>query len=139
MVPVRHSRALILLGAALLAAGCATRGRAPASAPAPRDVVVGLASYYGAAFDGKRTASGVPFDMHAMVAAHPTYPFGTIVRVTNISNGRSVQVRIVDRGPAAGPRAAGVIIDLSQAAAAALDFIEDGRTQVRVEVLDPGS
>jgi len=73
--------------------------------------------------------------MNAMVAAHPTYPFGTIVRVTNLRNGRSVRVRIVDRGPAAGPQGAGVIIDLSRRAAQALDFIRQGRTQVRVEVV----
>ena len=72
--------------------------------------------------------------MNAMVAAHPTYPFGTIVRVTNLQNGRSVRVRIVDRGPTAGPRAAGVIIDVSRRAAQALGFIREGRTRVRVEV-----
>jgi rare lipoprotein A len=66
------------------------------------------------------------------VAAHPTYPFGTVVRVTNIRNGKWVDVRIVDRGPARGPRRAGVIIDLSRSAAQILDFVEEGRTQVRV-------
>jgi rare lipoprotein A len=93
-----------------------------------------LASYYGEDFHGRTTASGVRFDMNAMVAAHPTYPFGTIVRVTNLQNGRSVRVRIVDRGPAAGPRVAGVIIDVSRRAAQALGFIREGRTRVRVEV-----
>ena len=73
-----------------------------------------------------------------MVAAHPTYPFGSIVRVTNLANGRAVEVRILDRGPAQGPRAAGVIIDLSYGAAQALGFIEDGRTRVRLEVLQRG-
>jgi rare lipoprotein A len=77
--------------------------------------------------------------MNAMVAAHPTYPFGTIVRVTNLNNGRSVRVRIVDRGPAPGPRAEGVIIDLSQGAAAALDFVREGRTPVRLDVLRLGT
>jgi rare lipoprotein A len=94
-----------------------------------------LASYYGEEFDRKITASGVRFDMHAMVAAHPTYPFGTIVRVTNLQNGRSVRVRIVDRGPAPGPRAAGVFIDLSYGAAKVLRFIDAGRARVRIEVL----
>jgi rare lipoprotein A len=70
---------------------------------------------------------------------HPTYPFGTAVRVTNLKNGRSVHVRIVDRGPTRGPRGDGVIIDLSRAAAGALGFIGDGRTRVRVEVLRWGS
>jgi rare lipoprotein A len=99
----------------------------------------GLASYYGQAFHGRRTASGAPFDMHAMVAAHPTYPFGTIVRVTNLRNRRTVRVRIVDRGPAAGPRADGVVIDLSYAAARELRFVDAGRTRVRIEVLNWGS
>ena len=65
--------------------------------------------------------------MNVMVAAHPAYPFGTLVRVTNLKNRRSIQVRIVDRGPAPGPRAAGVIIDLSRHAAQALGLINDGR------------
>ena|SRR5688572_25320938 len=96
----------------------------------------GLASYYSSGLDGERTASGVPFDMDAMVAAHPTYEFGTIVRVTNLVNQRSVNVKIVDRGPARGARAEGVIIDLSRAAAEKLDFIEDGRTRVRLDVIE---
>ena len=77
--------------------------------------------------------------MHAMVAAHPTYPFGTVVRVTNLANRRAVEVRIVDRGPAQGPRAAGVLVDLSYGAAQALDFIQDGLTRVRLEVLRWGN
>jgi rare lipoprotein A len=81
------------------------------------------------------TASGIKFDMNANVAAHPSYPFQTVVRVTNLSNGRSIRVRIVDRGPAAGPRADGVIIDVSRGAAQALGFIRAGRTRVRLEVL----
>jgi rare lipoprotein A len=80
-------------------------------------------------------ANGEPFDMNAMVAAHPAYPFGTLVRVTNLKNRRSIQVRIVDRGPAPGPRAAGVIIDLSRHAAQALGLINDGRARVRIDVL----
>ena len=83
----------------------------------------------------KDTASGIPFDMNAMVAAHPTLPFGTVVRVTNLKNGRSADVRIVDRGPARGPRAEGVIIDVSRGAAQALDFIREGRVPVTLVVL----
>jgi len=105
---------------------------APAPADEPR---VGLASYYAQSLDGKITASGLRFRNDAMVAAHPTYPFGTIVRVTNLRNGRAVSVQIIDRGPSAGPRKEGVIIDLSCAAATALGFIERGRTRVRVRVL----
>ena len=110
----------------------------PAPAPAALEVREGLASYYGEAFQGRITASGRPFDMNAMVAAHPSYPFGTLLRVTNLANGRHVDVRIQDRGPAAGPRAAGVIIDLSRGAAERLDFIRQGRVRVRVEVLEWG-
>jgi rare lipoprotein A len=131
----------VALIAVLMTSASATSRRAPdPPGTSPRSIVVaeGLASYYGQAFHGKTTASGVPFDMDAMVAAHPAYPFGTVVRVTNLANGRSVQVRIVDRGPASGPRKDGVIIDLSQAAAAALGFVQDGRTRVRVEVLRLG-
>ena len=96
------------------------------------DVEYGLASFYGRGFHGRRTASGIPFDANALVAAHPKHPFGVVVRVTNMKNGKSVDVRIVDRGPARGPRRAGVIIDLSQSAAEVLDFVKDGHTRVQV-------
>jgi rare lipoprotein A len=99
------------------------------------EIVVGLASYYGRAFHGKTSASGVRFDMNAMVAAHPSYPFGTLLKVTNLVNGRSVRVRVLDRGPADEHVADGVVIDLSRRAAQALGFIREGRTRVRLEVL----
>ena len=121
-----------------LSVGCGARSSpAPATRKpaATQHVRLGLASFYGAEFDGKVTASGVRFDMDAMVAAHPEYPFGTLVRVTRVETGRSVTVTIVDRGPARGPRAEGVIIDLSRAAAKALGFTREGRTRVRLEVL----
>ena len=120
----------------LLAPGCAARSR---PATPILDVREGLASYYGPGFEGKTTASGARFDMRAMVAAHPTYPFGTVVRVTNLVNQRAVQVRILDRGPAKGPQASGVVIDLSYGAAETLGFIRRGRTRVRLEVLRWGS
>jgi rare lipoprotein A len=123
-------------------AGCAARRPVTTPPRAPGvgstrilDARVGLASYYGKAFHGKIMASGARFDMNAMVAAHPTYPFGTIVRVTNLLNRRSVELRILDRGPAGGPRAEGVIIDVSQGAARALGFVTAGRARVRIEVL----
>jgi rare lipoprotein A len=99
------------------------------------EVREGLASYYGSGFDGKVTASGARFNQNALVAAHPSYPFGTILRVTNITNGRAVEVRVVDRGPAQGPRKEGVIIDVSHKAADTLNFVRAGRARVRVEVL----
>jgi rare lipoprotein A len=119
--------------------GACMAGRRAASGPLPANgpvaVQEGLASYYGAEFQGRRTASGIPFDRRALVAAHPTLPFGTRVRVRNVATGASVVLRIVDRGPAAGPRAAGVIIDVSEAAAERLNFVSAGRARVRVEVL----
>ena len=121
-------------GVAARAQSSPAERRAP-TRPRVLDVQEGTATYYGRAFDGKTTASGIPFDMNALVAAHPSYPFGTLVRVVNLRNRRSVQVRIVDRGPSREPQTDGVIIDLSRAAAAALRFIEDGRTRVRLEVL----
>jgi rare lipoprotein A len=121
--------------------GCAAR--APVAAPSgsgPRvlETREGLASYYGKEFHGRKTASGIRFDMNAMVAAHPSYPFGTLLRVTNLANGRSTSVRIVDRGPARRLRAEGVVIDMSRRAAEVLSFIQQGRARVRLEVLSWG-
>jgi rare lipoprotein A len=121
-------------------AGCAARSKTPAGLPnGILEVREGLATYYSQSLNGRPTASGVAFDTSKLIAAHPTYPFGTLVRVTNLANGRAVQVRIVDRGPAAGPRAAGVLIDLSYRAAESLQFIQDGRVRVRLEVLHWGT
>jgi len=123
----------------LAMASCAARTAPPVTAPAKPasilEVRQGLASYYGPGFEGKQTASGIAFDKTAMVAAHPTYPFGTVVRVTNLANKRQVVVRVVDRGPAKGPRSEGVVIDVSSGAAANLGFVRKGRTRVRLEVL----
>jgi len=108
----------------------------PTAAPAkPLEVKEGLASYYGPGFEGRVTASGAKFDKTAMVAAHPSYPFGTVIRVTNLANGRRVIVRVVDRGPAKTQQADGVLIDLSSGAATNLGFAAKGRTRVRLEVL----
>jgi rare lipoprotein A len=134
---MRPATRILLPALALTIGGCAARSHPPRTEPTTGRLEVreGLASFYARDFDHKVTASGVRFDNRAMMAAHPVYPFGTLIRVTNLANGRSVQVRIQDRGPAAGPRAAGVIIDLSFAAARALDFVQSGRTRVRLEVL----
>jgi rare lipoprotein A len=141
---MRHTHVRAWIGVVGLAAVLSSCGRtagtpSPRTPDADRQAQFGLASYYGKGFDGKTTASGVRFDMRAMVAAHPTLPFGTLVRVTNLQNGRSARVRIVDRGPAAGPRAEGVVIDVSVRAAEALGFIREGRTRVRLDVLRRGS
>ena len=94
----------------------------------------GIASWYGEAFDGRTTASGERFDMFAMTACHPTLPFGSMVRVVNLKNGRSVTVRITDRGDLA----AGRIIDLSFAAAEKLAMTNSGLAPVRLDVLSRG-
>jgi rare lipoprotein A len=121
---------------------CATRTAAPTPARPSTSILEareGLASYYGKEFQGKTTASGVRFNMNAMVAAHPSYPFGTLLRVTNLANGRATQVRVVDRGPAPRQRADGIVIDLSRKAAEVLAFTQQGRTRVRLEVLRWGN
>ena len=128
-------RRLVL--AALLLSGCAAAAGADTDAFPSRETreEEGLASWYGVKFQGRLTASGIPFDRHTLVAAHPALPFGTMVRVHRLSTGETVDVEVVDRGPAAGPRADGVIIDLSEAAADSLGFLRAGRTRVRLEVL----
>jgi rare lipoprotein A len=99
----------------------------------------GPATYYADKFEGRRTASGIPFRQNQMVAAHRKYPFGTVLRVTNLRNDRSVNVRVVDRGPFAQPRGRQApVIDLSRRAAQQLGFIDAGRAQVRIEVLEWG-
>ncbi len=91
----------------------------------------GTASWYGIPFHGRRAADGEIFDMNSLVAAHRTLPFGSILRVTNLNNGRDVQVRVIDRGPFVGDR----ILDLARAAAVALDMIGTGTAPVRIELL----
>lgn len=104
-------------------------------APEVQKVQKGVATFYAKRFHGRRTASGERLDQGKMVAAHPSLPFGTIVRVTNLRNGLSTDVRVVDRGPAKGPQRRGVVIDLTQTAARELGFKEQGRTPVRLDVL----
>jgi rare lipoprotein A len=92
---------------------------------------VGTASWYGEDFDGKPTASGETYDMFGMTAAHPTLPLGSYVKVTNLRNGRSVVVKVNDRGPIVPGR----IIDLSLSAAEALNFKASGIQKVRLDVV----
>ena len=91
----------------------------------------GIASWYGPDFHGRRTANGEIYNMYGMTAAHKTLPFDTMLRVTNLENGRSVVVRVNDRGPYAKGR----IIDLSKSAAEKLQMIGPGTARVRLEVL----
>jgi rare lipoprotein A len=102
--------------------------------PTPSTIIgTGLASWYGAKHQGKRTASGEIFDQNKFTAAHRTLPWGSIVKVTNLENGKSVEVRINDRGPFKKSR----VIDLSRAAARALGMVESGLSPVQMELLSP--
>src|SRR6201997_4730396 len=92
---------------------------------------VGTASWYGSYFDGKETASGEPFNMYDLTAAHPTLPLGTFVKVTNLRNGKSVVVRVNDRGPVVEGR----IIDLSYQAACVLHLEHQGIQEVRLDLV----
>lgn len=100
-----------------------------------KNLMKGLASWYGEDFDGRTTASGERFDMYAMTACHPTLPFGTLVRVVNQTNGRSVVVKITDRGDLAKGR----IIDLSYGAAEKLAMTDAGLAPVVLSVIARGA
>lgn len=99
------------------------------------DKLHGLASWYGGVFNGRKTASGEPFDMHDFTACHPTLPFGSVVRVINRTNKHSVVVRITDRGDLIDE---GRIIDLSQAAAEKLAMTKAGVARVDLQVISLG-
>jgi rare lipoprotein A len=96
-----------------------------------RPYQVGVASWYGKYFDGKPTASGEPYDMNDLTAAHPSLPLGTFVKVTNLRNGRSVVVRVNDRGPVVDGR----IIDLSYNAAKVIEMKGRGVQRVRLDLV----
>jgi len=94
---------------------------------------LGVASWYGKFFEGRTTASGEPFDPHQLTAAHRTLPLGSVLRVTNLRNHKSVIVTVNDRGPVPEDR----VIDLSRAAADVLDFRDNGLAPVKVELIGP--
>jgi peptidoglycan lytic transglycosylase len=124
---------------ALLAIGVASCGHRSARAvapPAPARIgstEKGVASWYGIPYHGRRAASGELFDMEQLTAAHRTLPFQTWVEVTNLDNGKQVDVRITDRGPFARGR----IIDLSQAAARDIDMLRPGTARVQLKIIRP--
>jgi rare lipoprotein A len=125
------------LGAAILLLGCATDAEARRAA-VKGEIQNGSASYYGAKFNGRRTASGEPYDPKKMTAAHKTLPMGTRIRVTRTSHGKegpSVEVRVNDRCGCTHGR----IVDLSLAAAKRLGMLQSGVVPVRIEVLGAGS
>lgn len=94
----------------------------------------GVASWYGPGFHGKKTASGETYDMHQFTAAHNVLPLNTLVKVTNLENGKEVVVRVNDRGPFVDDR----VIDLSLSAALGLGMVKPGTAPVRITVMDPG-
>jgi rare lipoprotein A len=94
----------------------------------------GLSSYYGKQFHGKLTANGEVYDMYGLTAAHKTFPLNTICRVTNLSNSKSLIIRINDRGPYIGDR----ILDCSYGAAKKLDFLTEGVTEVKIDIIEWG-
>lgn len=119
----------------LAMAGCAHKKHVrippPPAAPQVGSTETGLASWYGHPYHGRAAADGEIYDMETLVAAHRTLPFNTWVRVVNLTNSKSVDVRIIDRGPFVDGR----IIDLSHAAAEAIDMIGPGTAQVRLEII----
>jgi rare lipoprotein A len=120
---------LAVTGASAICAG---------NAPANQKVLktqIGDATYYAARFQGRKTASGRIFDKNKAMAAHRTFPFGTVVRVTNLRNKQSVNVVIVDRGPYGKNRREGAIIDVSPSVAQRLGILRRGQARVKLEVL----
>ncbi len=154
MAPNKIFALLIVSAALLMCAGCRTFPKwpaagqpvakpapaepvqqdsaGPAPAPAPAESVVGTARYYASRFHGRRTASGEVYDQKKMTAAHPSLPFGTLVKVENLANSLSVVVRVNDRCR----RHEEVFIDVSREAALELGFIRQGTAKVRIIVLN---
>ena len=96
--------------------------------------MVGISSFYAEDFHGKLTANGEIYDMYGLTAAHKTLPLNTVARVTNLENGKSLILRINDRGPYVGKR----ILDCSYGAAYKLDFVKEGTAKVKIEVIEWG-
>src|SRR5579863_10239105 len=122
--------------ALLFAAGCSHRAAHVNTPRVPARIgttETGVASWYGFPYHGRRAASGEIYDMQQLTAAHRTLPFQTWIEVTNLSNGKQVDVRINDRGPFAKGR----ILDLSQAAARDIDMLRAGTARVRLKVIWP--
>jgi rare lipoprotein A len=121
----------ILASAALVSAACSGNHHPVSPAPSAGSLSRGTASWYGPKFNGRRTANGERYDMHKLTAAHPNLPFGTLVQVTNLDNGKQVVVRINDRGPFGRRR----VIDLSYAAARELGMVGPGTAHVELALV----
>ncbi len=131
-----HAGLVMVALSAMLIAGCghhAARVNAPVAPARIGSTETGVASWYGVPYDGRRAASGEIYDMRQLTAAHRQLPFQTWVEVTNLSNGKQVDVRINDRGPFVKGR----IVDLSQAAARDIDMLRAGTARVRLKVIPP--
>lgn len=124
-------KALALLLFLAVLAGCSTAPRTVPSGDSERYKEIGQASFYADRFQNRKTANGERYNAHHHTAAHRTLPFGTKVRVTNVQNGKSVVVRINDRGPFIRGR----VIDLSRSAFASIGNISSGLVKVRIEVI----
>ena len=125
-------RTLLPLAAVTALLASAPTGRGPGFVDTVPDwIQQGRVSWYGPGFDGRVTANGEVFDTHELTMAHRSLAFGSEVRVVNLENGRSVVVRVNDRGPYVRGR----IADLSEAAAQALGFVDDGVVHARIELL----
>ena len=128
---LRLAAALILTSVLAACSATPEAVRPPVPEQVPRAYQTGYASWYGKAHQGRRTTSGEAYDMNKLTAAHPTLPMGTRLLVTNLQNGRSVTVRVNDRGPTVDGR----IVDLSYAAAREVGAVGAGVVRVRIEVV----
>ncbi len=132
-----HRSSVLFLSATLFLQGCSLAGGSGTPPPTPGDsrpgwTQTGIASWYGEPYHGRTTASGEEYDMNQLTCAHRTLPFGTRIRVQNLENGRSVTVRVTDRGPWIEGR----IVDVSRRAAQELEMIGAGLARVRITVLE---
>ena len=128
--------ASLLFASLIFANGCGRHRSVRVPTPPPArigETETGIASWYGIPYNGRRAASGEIYDMEQLTAAHRTLPFQTWVKVTNLTNGKQVDVRITDRGPFVNGR----IIDLSFAAAREIDMVRSGTARVRIKVIAP--
>ena len=128
--PARTGRGWVWMGSVALFIGTSLGGCAHLSRNSVGSRQTGLASWYGSRFQGRKTANGERFDMHALTAAHRTLPLGTRVRVRSLTTGKSVVVRINDRGPQDASR----VLDLSYAAADAIGIVKLGTDKIELEV-----
>jgi len=133
MCSVRMLVPIVMIAASLGASSCGGKKIKAAKPPRLGSTESGIASWYGHPYHGRRAANGEIYDMEKLTAAHRTMPFDTWVRVKNLSNGRTVVVRIQDRGPFVGGR----IIDLSRAAAREIEMIGPGIAKVQLTVIQP--